>query len=98
MPKQWRCAVVGVGVVGDWHVKIIPKLGNAQLIAVCDIQPEPVREKMKKNGLGQVPLYTDEKEMLQKEQIDIVHVCTPSGDHANPVIMALEAGKNVICE
>ena len=33
--------------------------------------------------------------MLRKEQIDVVHVCTPSGAHMDPAIMAMQAGKNV---
>jgi predicted dehydrogenase len=36
--------------------------------------------------------------MLAGEQVDVVHVCTPSGDHFEPARTALEAGKNVICE
>ena len=32
------------------------------------------------------------------DQIDVVHVCTPSGDHMEPALMALNAKKNVICE
>ena len=37
MAKQWRCAVVGTGVVGEWHVKVTSQLPNTRLVAVCDI-------------------------------------------------------------
>src|SRR4051794_472364 len=98
MAKQWRHAVVGVGTVGDWHVRVIPKLPNSKLVAVCDVLPANARKALDKYKLPDVPTYESQAEMLRKEQIDVVHVATPSGDHMNPVVMALEAKKNVICE
>ncbi|MBC7782576.1 MAG: Gfo/Idh/MocA family oxidoreductase [Burkholderiales bacterium] len=98
MAKTWRCAVVGTGVVGEWHVKLLPTFPNAKLVAVCDVDGAKAAEKLKKNNITGVAVYTSEAEMLAKEQIDIVHVCTPSGDHLAPAIMAMEAGKNVITE
>jgi predicted dehydrogenase len=37
MARQWKAAVVGTGVVGEWHVRLIPKLPNSKLVAVCDV-------------------------------------------------------------
>ena len=98
MARQWRCAVVGTGVVGEWHVKTIPVVPNATLVAVCDIDPARSAAALEKNKLTTIPQYTDIHEMLQKEQIDIVHVCTPSGAHYDSCTAAMEAGKYVICE
>jgi len=98
MPRQWRCAVVGTGVVGEWHVRTIPQIPGANLVAVCDILPDKAAAALEKNKLAAVTIYADEAEMLKKEQIDVVHICTPSGDHMNPAIMAMQAGKNVISE
>ncbi len=98
MGKQWRCAVVGTGLVGDWHVRVIPQVANATLVAVCDAVPERARAALSRNHLAGIPVYASQGEMLQREQIDVVHLCTPSGDHMGPAITAMEAGKNVICE
>lgn len=98
MAKTWRCAVVGTGTVGDWHVRVIPKLANAELVALCDIQPEKARALIAKYQLGNIPVYADEAELLAKEKLDVIHLCTPSGNHLDPAVMAMEAGKNVICE
>ncbi len=98
MARQWRCAVVGTGVVGEWHVRTIPTLPNAKLVAVCDVEPAKSTAALEKNKLTGVPQYADLAEMLRKEQIDVVHVCTPSGAHMDPCVMAMEAGKYVICE
>jgi UDP-N-acetyl-2-amino-2-deoxyglucuronate dehydrogenase len=98
MARQWRCAVVGTGVVGEWHVKTIPIVPGATLVAVCDADPAKTTAALEKNKLTQIPQYTDVGEMLRKEQIDVVHVCTPSGAHFEPCVAAMRAGKSVICE
>ncbi len=98
MAKQWRCAVVGTGVVGEWHVRVIPRVPGAKLVAVCDIIPEKAKAALEKNKLSGVPIYSSEAEMLKQEKIDVVHICTPSGDHMNPAVMAMEAGCNIISE
>ena len=97
MSKQWRCAVLGTGLVGEWHVKVTSQLPNTTLVAICEIDATKAKKVLAKYNLN-IPVYCDQAEMLRKEQIDILHVCTPSGDHMNPAIMAMEAGKNVIVE
>jgi UDP-N-acetyl-2-amino-2-deoxyglucuronate dehydrogenase len=98
MGRQLKAAVVGTGVVGGWHVGMIPRIPDYSLVAVCDRDPEKARASLEKNKVQPVPVYADLDDMLRKEAIDIVHVCTPSGDHFTPVTTCLEAGKHVICE
>jgi predicted dehydrogenase len=98
MAKQWRSAVVGVGVIGVTHCRLLTQMERMTLVATCDNDPEKARKELEKHKLEATPIYTDLRELLSKEQIDIVHVCTPSGDHMTPAITAMEMGKNVICE
>jgi predicted dehydrogenase len=97
MAKQWRCAVIGTGVIGTMHVGMLSKMPNCQLVSVCDIDMNQGRKALDKHKLS-VPIYTDLTEMLRKEKLDAVHVCTPSGDHKDPSIAAMRRGLNVICE
>ena len=97
MSRNFRVAVIGTGTVGEWHVRTIPKLPNCQLVAVCDLENTKGREAIDKNKMN-VPIYTDAAEMYRKEQIDAVHICTPSGDHQGPATAAMEQGKYVIVE
>src|SRR5215208_6759634 len=98
MGRHWRSAVIGTGLVGEWHVKVTSKLPNTTLAAVCETDVGKAGKVLAKYNLTNVPIYSDQAEMLRKEEIDIVHVCTPSGDHLGPAMMAMEAGKNVIVE
>jgi predicted dehydrogenase len=98
MARQWRCAVVGTGTVGEWHVKTLPKISGCELVAVCDLREANGKKALDKNNLSHVPIYTDAAEMYRKEKIDAVHVCTPSGDHQGPAEAAMERGKFVVVE
>ena len=85
-------------MVGSTHVKVLPLIPQAKLVALCDAKPENAQTAMNKAEVKNVPIYTDLAEMLRKEQIDVIHLATPSGSHLEPALAAIEAGKNVICE
>ncbi len=85
-------------MVGSTHVKVLPLIPQARLVAVCDAKPENAQTSLTKAEIKNIPIYTDIAEMLAKEQIDVIHLATPSGSHLEPALAALNAGKNVICE
>jgi UDP-N-acetyl-2-amino-2-deoxyglucuronate dehydrogenase len=97
MPRQWRVAIIGTGVVGELHVRSLKSLPNCQLVAVCDLEQDKGRNALDKNSVS-VPIYTDLGKMLRKEKPDSVHVCTPSGDHKKPAITSMKHGANVLVE
>jgi len=97
MSRQWRCAVIGTGMVGEWHVRAIPKIAGCELVAICDVHDPNARRALDKNNTS-VPIYNDVMEMYKKEKIDAVHICTPSGNHQEPAALAMQHGKCVIVE
>src|SRR3954470_19141308 len=100
MSKQWKCAVVGAGTVGRSHIRLIPQLASvAKLVAACDHVPGRAEQELQRNRLPTVPVYPDMAEMLrQQPEIEVVHLATPSGAHLDSALLAIEAGKHVICE
>ncbi len=86
-----KSAIIGLGVIGKVHYEVLKKQGE-DLVAVCDIDTEKLGE------LEGVKKYLDYRIMLDSEQIDVVHVCTPHYLHAEMVIYALNKGINVLCE
>ncbi len=83
----------------------LQKDGILNLVAVCDVCPERFEEKAEIN-IGESDLmldetvnkYTNYKEMLEKESIDMVDICLPTYLHAEATIYALNAGCHVLCE
>jgi myo-inositol 2-dehydrogenase/D-chiro-inositol 1-dehydrogenase len=86
-------AVIGVGGMGHWH------LGNTgeRLLAVCDVDEEHMREGMTIGGPG-VKGYRDFREVLERKDIDVIHIATPPHWHGLIAIAAVKAGKDVWCE
>ena len=90
-----RIGIVGCGSIFTMHSTSVDNLENATLVGVCDIKKDRADAAAKKYN---VTAYYDYKELIEKENLDVVHVCVPHYMH--PVISkyALEHGVNVLCE
>lgn len=94
--KQFRVAVIGCGAISGNHIAGI--LGAGQTIcALCDILPEAAQKRAEQYGLN-VPIYTDFRELLDKEKPDSIHICTPHYLHAEMIVEALGRNINVLSE
>src|SRR5688572_15840266 len=100
MSKRWRCAVVGVNTVGKTHVHVLSHLPNTELVALCDVHPDRAQSALERADIspGSVRIYTSQSEMHAREDLDVVTVATPSGDHLPPTMLAMDAGAHVIVE
>lgn len=94
--KKLRVGVVGCGSIAKYrHLPEYHANQNVELVALCDIVKERAEHASEQYG-GKV--YTDYKEMIDREELDIVSVCTPNYLHAPVSIYASKAGVNVLCE
>ena len=99
MKKMHRVAIIGCGgIAGNKHMPNLKRIENVEMVAFCDIIEERAEKACKVYGSADAKVYTDYKELLKDESIDIVHVCTPNREHSFITIDALEAGKDVYCE
>lgn len=90
-----RFALVGCGVIAPIHARSVVELDSAKLVALCDIVPKKASRLAKTYPAD---VYADYREMLRRDDIDVVIVLTPSGLHAEIGIAAAQAGKHVIVE
>lgn len=89
-------ALVGYGRVAPTHTEAIQTLGDrARLVAICDSDPEALARGEKATGADG---YKNLQEMLRRDDIDVVSICTPSGLHAEIGIQVANAGKHVLVE
>jgi predicted dehydrogenase len=86
-------AVIGVGGMGKAHLRY----PGSRLLAVCDVDANHLREALDIGGPG-ITGYRDFREVLVRDDIDIVHIVTPPHWHALISIAAAEAGKDIWCE
>ncbi len=97
MSKIYRVALVGCGVISKTHLTVLSELDRVRVVALCDIKAEAARGKASLFGLD-CRIYTDYYEMLESEQLDAVHICTPHYLHAPMTLAALERGVHVFLE
>jgi len=86
--------VVGLGI-GKAHVKGAASAKSCKLAAVCDLNKE-LADKVAAD-YGCEAMY-DFDQLLQRDDVDVVSICTPSGMHADMIVKAAAAGKHVLCE
>ena len=91
-----RVAVVGGGI-GTQHIDALLKLPELyEPAAFCDIDAARAGAVAERYGIPAA--LTSFDELIARDDIDVVDVCTPSGLHAAQTRAALGAGKHVICE
>ncbi|HHU19661.1 MAG TPA: Gfo/Idh/MocA family oxidoreductase [Bacilli bacterium] len=94
--KKYRVAVIGCGSIARMrHLPEYQANPNVEIVAVCDIVPERVKETAEQYG---AEAFTDYQVLLEQIKPDIVSVCLPNYLHAPVSIAALEAGAHVLCE
>jgi predicted dehydrogenase len=87
--------MVGAGAIAQSYSQSFTMTDKARLVAVCDVRleaAEAVASVHQANG------YADLRQMLDRETLDGVIVCTPPNTHAELCVTAMEAGLHVLCE
>lgn len=95
MIEKLRFGIVGCGVIGPVHAEAIASLPDAQLVSVVDINPEKAQKLA--SQYGATP-YTHLQHMLDRERVDVVIICTPSGLHGELACQVMRSGRHVIVE
>ena len=93
--KKLRVAVIGCGRISVMHLIPAKNLEWAELVACCDIKADRAEEAAAKYG---IKAYTDYIEMLDKENLDAVHICLPHYLHTKVACDAFVRGVNVLSE
>jgi predicted dehydrogenase len=75
---------------------IYPPPAIPKLIAICGRNEEAVAEAARRYGYE--GYYTDWREMLEDDRIQLFDNGGPNNAHAEPCIAAAEAGKHILCE
>ena len=96
--SRLRAAVVGSGFVAQKrHIPSFLRLKReVSLCALCDLNQGLVTEVAKRFGVKHV--YSNLSEMLSKEDLDMVDICTSPQAHASVAIEAMEQSCNVLME
>lgn len=89
--------IIGAGFISvRGHVPGYRSVPGVEVVALCDIKEGRARAAADELCIPRA--YTDYREMLRRESLDLVSVCAPNALHARMAMDALEAGAHVLCE
>lgn len=92
--QKFKAAIVGGGFIGGVHIDAVRRLGNIEVVAICD--ESGVGEKAKKYHV--LSAYEDYQKMIDEVKPDVIHICTPNNTHYEIAKYAIEKNIHVICE
>ena len=94
-PAPAGVGLVGYGAIAREHAASIAQVQGLRLSGVCDTSPE--RRELAARDWS-VPVYAKASDLFDDPDTGLVVVGTPPAVHADAVLAALKAGKNVVCE
>ncbi|MFC0532528.1 Gfo/Idh/MocA family protein [Phytohabitans kaempferiae] len=103
MEKELRVGMVGYAFMGAAHSqawrtvnRVFDLPARARMSVICGRDESKVADAATR--LGWEAYSTDWRELIARDDLDVIDVCTPGDSHAEIAIAALEAGKHVLCE
>jgi UDP-N-acetyl-2-amino-2-deoxyglucuronate dehydrogenase len=87
--------IIGAGIIAAIHADAIALLPDARLIAVTDVAAGAAQAFAAARGCAAEPTLDD---LLARNDVDVVCVCVPSGQHADVGVRAAKAGKHLVIE
>jgi len=95
MKRKVKIGIIGVGNIGNVHANAFRTVPDAEVTAVCDVQPERVKETADRLNISQ--RFTDYRELIRSD-VDAVVVAVGNTLHKPVALAALKAGKHVLLE
>ncbi|MCI9449427.1 MAG: Gfo/Idh/MocA family oxidoreductase [Clostridiales bacterium] len=97
--RKVRVGIIGCGGIANGkHMPSLKSVKQVEMVAFCDLVEERAVKAAEEFGVEGAKVYTDYKELLKDDSIEVVHVLTPNRAHSFITVDALYAGKHVMCE
>jgi predicted dehydrogenase len=92
-----KYGVIGLGAWGREILKDLALLPNAPVVAICDNYPPSLR-RAGNNDAPRAERFDDYQKLLAGSEVQAVVIATPTPNHREIALAALQAGKHVYCE
>lgn len=94
--RKIRTGFIGVGGIAQAHLRALQNQESIEVVAVADISRERAEQTAQRWGIPD--FYEDYHDLLARDDIESVNICTFNQAHRQPTVDALQAGKNVLVE
>jgi predicted dehydrogenase len=91
--EKLKVGIIGTGVIFNLNILGYLNRNDVQITCLCNRTVEKAKQKIEKFNLDKnIPIYDDYKEMLEKENLDLVEILLPHYLHADATIYAAQKG------
>ena len=90
-----KVGLIGCGFMGSMHANCYLHIEGVQVTAVADLRPEKAGELAALSG---AKIYSDGKDLIDNEEVDIIDICLPTYLHTRYALMAMEKVKYLFIE
>lgn len=91
--KKVRIGIIGLGGISNKHTDELLQCKEAEIVALCDIDPVALARAREKTGVSEEKCYTDYRDLVADPAVEAVEICTPNYLHAEMARAVLAAGK-----
>ena len=88
--------VIGAGGMAQGNMNAAKQW--LDVVAIADVDRGRADKANKNMSGGKADIYEDYREILTRDDIDVLHIATPDHWHTKPLVEAMLAGKDVYCE
>ncbi len=91
----WRYGLVGCGRFGVWCLDLLSREPRVEPVAVADMVSASAEAAANARGLA---CCDTPEELIRRRDVELVHIATPPATHYELAMIAVRAGKHVLCE
>jgi predicted dehydrogenase len=91
-----KAGIIGMGLIGTFHVDAIKRIGFVELEAIADVNYEMAKKKADQFGINKC--FVDYDELIADPEIQVIHNCTPNHLHLSINEKIIKAGKHILSE
>lgn len=92
---MFKIGLIGCGAISNGHIMAVDTIDDAAIVAACDISEANLQKVCEKTGAKG---YTDYKEMVEREELDLAVITLPHGLHCESACFCAEKGLDVFLE
>jgi predicted dehydrogenase len=96
--ERLHAGVIGLGWAGQQHLAGYAEAADVDLVALAGMEPDALQQLGATYGIPDGHSYTDWRDLIDHEQLDVLSIATPTTLHAPIAVAALDAGIHVLSE
>jgi ornithine cyclodeaminase/alanine dehydrogenase-like protein (mu-crystallin family) len=93
---RFALGIIGAGGIANYNIEAARQW--VDVVAIADVDSGHAARFKEMHAGGRAAVYDDYRRILERKDVDVIHIATPDHWHTKPVVEAMLAGKDIYCE